>query len=68
MFLVGAFCEAKNARLLQWPFFLQTTDLTLKSPLFTETAKTTTAKSGQRQLSAKGFQFFTFLMLPTKPE
>ena len=26
--------EAKNARLLQSPFFLQTTDITLKGPLF----------------------------------
>ena len=36
------------------PFFLQTTDLTLIGPLFTETTKTTEAKSGQRKLSAKG--------------
>ena len=35
MFLVGTFCEAKNFRLLKWTFF-QTTDLTLKGPLFTE--------------------------------
>ena len=36
--LVGAFFEVKNARLLLGLFFLQTTSLTLKSPLFTETA------------------------------
>ena len=44
----------KNARILQWPFFLQTTDLTLIGPLFTETAKRTQAKSGQGKVSAKG--------------
>ena len=35
MFLVGAFCETKNAQLLD-SFILQTTVITLKSPLFTE--------------------------------
>ena len=43
-------------------FFLQTTDLTLIGPLFTETTKTTQAKSGQGKLSAKGppFIFYFF--------
>ena len=42
--------------------FFQTTDLTLKSPLSTETTKTTEAKSGQRKRSAKGqLSCFTFL-------
>ena len=42
-------------------FFLQTTDLTLKGAFFTETIKTTEAKSGQRKLSAKSPPFiFTF--------
>ena len=41
-------------------FFLQTTDL--KGPFFTETTKPTKAKSGQRNLSAKGppFMFYFF--------
>ena len=57
VFLVGAFL-GKSARLLQWLvfffFFRQTTDLIAYVPLFTETDKTTQAKSGQRKLSAKG--------------
>ena len=68
LFLVGAF-SSKNARLLQRPFFLQTTELTLIGPIFTETTKTTEAKSGQRKLSAKGPPFnFLNLMLPAKPD
>ena len=47
-------------------FFLQTTDLTQKGPLFTETTKTTKAKSGQRKRSAKGpLSFFTILTYKT---
>ena len=43
-------------------FFLQTTDLTLIGPLFTETTKTTQAKSDQCKLSAEVPPFiFTFL-------
>ena len=50
------------------PFFLQTTDLTLKGPLFTETTKTTKAKSGQQKLRAKGppFIFFYFFNVTYK--
>ena len=48
----------KNARhekcTLTVTFFLQMTDLTLIGPLFTETTKTTQAKSGRGKLSAKG--------------
>ena len=57
----------KKARLLQWlvffSFFRQTTELIAYVPLFTETDKTTHAKSGQRKLSAKGprFHFLPFL-------
>ena len=56
--LVGAFL-VESARLLQWLvffffFFRQTTDLIAYVPLFTETDKTTQAKSGQCKLSAKG--------------
>ena len=49
-------------------FFLQTTDLTLIGPHFTETTKTTQAKSGLGKLSAKGtpFIFFTFLNVSYK--
>ena len=56
LFLVGAFL-VKSARHLQWLvfiFFRQTTDLIAYVPLFTETDKTTQAKSGQCKLSAKG--------------
>ena len=63
LFLVGAFL-VKRARLLQWLVFVfrHTTDLIVYVPLFTETTKTTQAKSGQSKLSAKGppFIFFTF--------
>ena len=41
--------------------FLQTTDLTLKGPLFTETTKTTKAKSGLQKLSPKGYPFHFLL-------
>ena len=41
-------------------FFLPTTDLTRKGPLFTETSETTKAKSGQRKLSAMGPSSFFF--------
>ena len=61
MFLVGAFSfEEKMPDSYSGPFFLQTTDLTLIGPLFTETTKTTKAKLGQRKLNAKGppFRFF----------
>ena len=57
----------KKARLLQWlvffSFFRQTTELIAYVPLFTETDKTTQAKSGQWKLSAKGppFHFLRFL-------
>ena len=69
LFLVGAFL-VKRARLLQWLvflFFRQTTDLIVYLPLFTETTKTTQAKSGQCKLSAKGplLSFFTFLTYKT---
>ena len=53
------------------PSFLQTTDLTLIGPLFTQTSKTTEAKSDQWKLSAKcpHFHFLKlFLMLPAKPD
>ena len=42
-------------------FFLPTTDLTRKGPLFTETSETTKAKSGQRKLSAMGPSSFFLL-------
>ena len=44
-------------------FFRQTTELIAYVPLFTETDKTTQAKSGQWKLSAKGppFHFLPFL-------
>ena len=44
-------------------FFRQTTELIAYVPLFTETDKTTQAKSGQSKLSAKGppFHFLPFL-------
>ena len=65
LFLVGVLL-GKSARLLQWlvffSFFRQTTDLIAYVPLFTETDKTTQAKSGQCQLSAKGPPFITFFM------
>ena len=35
-------------------FFLQTTDLTLIGPLFTETTETTQVKFGHLNLSAQG--------------
>ena len=67
-FLVGAFL-VKSARLLQWLvfflFFRQTTDLIAYVPLFTETDKTTQAKSGQCKLSAKGPPFIFNLFYVT---
>ena len=48
-------------------FFLQLTDLTLIGPLFTETTKTTEAKSGQGKLDAKGpLSFFNFFNVTYK--
>ena len=41
-------------------FFRQTTELIAYVPLFTETDKTTQAKSGQWKLSAKGPRFHFF--------
>ena len=57
----GSFlCEAKHSRPYKGKMpdsysdlFLQTTDITLIGPLFTETTKSTKAKSGQCKLSAK---------------
>ena len=43
-------------------FFLQTTDLTLKGPLFIEATKTTEAKSGQQKRSPKGRPFHFLLI------
>ena len=37
--------------------FLQTTDLTVIGPLLTETTKSTQAKTGERNLRAKGPPF-----------
>ena len=42
-------------------FFRQTTELIAYVPLFTETDKTTQAKSGQWKLSAKGPPFIFYL-------
>ena len=68
LFLVGAFLE-ESARHLQWLvfnlFFRQTTDLIAYVPLFTETDKTTQAKSGQCKLSAKGPPFIFNLFYVT---
>ena len=61
LFLVGAFSFYGNMPdYCSDLFFLQTTDLTLIGPLFTETTKTTKAKSGQRKLSAKGPHFIFY--------
>ena len=51
-------------------FFSQTTELIAYVPLFTETDKTTQAKSGQCKFTAKGppFRCLPFLRNPTKPE
>ena len=59
LFLVVAFCLAKMPDSYS-DFFLQTSDRTLKGPLFTETSKTTEAKSGQRKLSGEGPPFIFF--------
>ena len=62
LLLVGAFSfQRKIPDCSSDLFFLQITDLTLKGPLFTETTKTTKAKSGQQKLSPKG-PFFHFLL------
>ena len=62
MFLVGAFSfKGKMPDSYSDLSFLQTTELTLIGPLFTETAQ---ADSGQCKLSAKGPPFvFYFLTL-----
>ena len=63
LLLVGAFSfQRKIPDCSSDLFFLQITDLTLKGPLFTETTKTTKAKSGQQKLSPKGplFHFLLF--------
>ena len=46
-------------------FFRKTTELIAYVPLFTETDKTTQAKSGQWKLSAKGFPFIFYLFYVT---
>ena len=68
MFLVGAFSfKGKSPTITVASFFFfffrQTTELIAYVPLFTETDKTTQAKSGQWKLSAKGppFHFLPFL-------
>ena len=67
MFLVGAFSFKEKSPTITVAsffsfFFRQTTELIAYVPLFTETDKTTQAKSGQWKLSAKGPPFiFTFL-------
>ena len=68
-FLVGATSFKGKMLDSHSDFFVQTTDLTLIGYLFTETTKTTEAKSRQLKLSAKGPPFiFNFLTLPTKPD
>ena len=60
-FSVGAFSFQGEMLDSYSDFFLQTTDLTLIGPLFTEATKTTQAKSSHRKLSAKAPPlFFTF--------
>ena len=44
-------------------FFRQTTEFIVYVPLFTETTKTTQAKSGQCNLSAKGPSFIFYFFL-----
>ena len=75
VFLGGAFCEAKMSDSCSDPsFFLQTTYLTFKGPLFTETTKTTrpTNNSSLRkriQVSAKGpLPFFPYFNVTYKTE
>ena len=67
-FLVGAFSFKEKSPTITvasffFFFFRQTTELIAYVPLFTETDKTTQAKSGQWKLSAKGppFHFLPFL-------
>ena len=66
-FLVGAFSFKEKSPTITVAsffsfFFRQTTELIAYVPLFTETDKTTQAKSGQWKLSAKGptFHFLPF--------
>ena len=65
-FLVGAFSFKEKSSTITvarfFFFFRQTTELIAYVPLFTETDKTTQAKSGQWKLSAKGppFHFYLF--------
>ena len=68
LFLVGAFSFKEKSPTITvasffFFFFRQTTELIAYVPLFTETDKTTQAKSGQWKLSAKGppFHFLPFL-------
>ena len=65
VFLVGAFSFKEKSPTITVAsfFFRQTTELIAYVPLFTETDKTTQAKSGQWKLSAKGppFHFLPFL-------
>ena len=63
LFLVGAFSsKGKMPDDSYSDFFLQATDLKLIGPLFTETTKTTQAKSGQSKLNPKDppFDFLKF--------
>ena len=64
-FLVSAFSFKEKSPTITVAsfFFRQTTELIAYVPLFTETDKTTQAKSGQWKLSAKGphFHFLPFL-------
>ena len=71
LFLVGAFSfKEKNPTITVASFFFfffrQTTELIAYVPLFTETDKTTQAKSGQWKFSAKGpFAFIFYLFYVT---
>ena len=59
------FSSEKSPTITVASFFRQTTDLIVYVPLFTETAKTTQAKSGQCKLSAKGPPFIFSLFYVT---
>ena len=69
LFLVGAFSFKEKSPIITvasfFSFFRQTTELIAYVPLFTETDKTTQAKSGQWKLSAKGPPFIFYLFYVT---